>query len=132
MKKKLIALLSICSLFFVSFNSVSCSKDDDDDKKEMKDAAAQGKEDGEAFAQLYNEAKEAGFTSETGISNIAKMFTSAKKYRNSEDRVYKSSYIAAASGATGLAEDKVESLLGSESISAITNLIKVLAGGSNN
>lgn len=127
--KKFFTLVSVLSLLFVSFNTTSCKDDDDDDngnKQEMKDAASQGDADGKEFASLYNEAKSAGFTSATGISNIAKMFTCGAKYRNSDNKAYKAAYLAAATGATGLAESTVTGLLGADSIDAITNLISTL------
>lgn len=127
MKKKLFMLLSLATLAMVGFNTTACSDDDDDDnKQEIKDAAEQGKADGEAFAATYNSIKEKGVLS--SATNIKNLYSSIKKYKASEDKAYKGAFISAATGATGLAEEEVDKIMGNDSVNAVTDFLKELFG----
>ncbi|MCQ2191228.1 MAG: hypothetical protein MJZ23_00005 [Paludibacteraceae bacterium] len=137
MKKKFITLLSAVMLLSVGFNTTACGDDDDDDTPVVNDSTnggndnakeasvKQGTADGKAFAELYTETKAKGFTLDN-TTNIISLINSAKSYRNSEDKAYKAAYLAAASGATGLAEGQIEKLLGSESVEALLQIVNAV------
>lgn len=127
MKTKIIALFAILALAFVGLNTTSCSKDDNDSSS-TSDSASLGKTDGTAFANAYATYKAKGYTSVDGISAITTMLKYGTKYRNSNDKAYKAGFIAAATGATGLAESQLTNLLGSESEAALLTLLKTLTG----
>ena len=138
MKTKIIALFAVLALAFVGLNTTSCSKDDNDSSS-TSDSASLGKTDGTAFANAYATYKAKGYTSVyenyaiptitvDGISAIDTMLKYGTKYRNSNDKAYKAGFIAAATGATGLAESQLTNLLGSESEAALLTLLKTLTG----
>ena len=127
MKTKIIALFAILALAFVGLNTTSCSKDDNDSSS-TSDSASLGKTDGTAFANAYATYKATLYTSVDGISAITTMLKYGTKYRNSNDKAYKAGFIAAATGATGLAESQLTNLLGSESEAALLTLLKTLTG----
>lgn len=127
MKTKIIALFAILALAFVGLNTTSCSKDDNDSSS-TSDSASLGKTDGTAFANAYATYKAKGYASVDGISAITTMLKYGTKYRNSNDKAYKAGFIAAATGATGLAESQLTNLLGSESEAALLTLLKTLTG----
>ena len=127
MKTKIIALFAVLALAFVGLNTTSCSKDDNDSSS-TSDSASLGKTDGTAFANAYATYKAKGYTSVDGISAITTMLKYGTKYRNSNDKAYKAGFIAAATGATGLAESQLTNLLGSESEAALLTLLKTLTG----
>ena len=126
MKTKIIALFAILALAFVGLNTTSCSKDDDDSSSSTSDSASLGKTDGTAFANAYATYKAKGYASVDGISAITTMLKYCTNYRNSNNKAYKAGFIAAATGATGLAESQLTNLLGSESESALLTLLKTL------
>ena len=128
MKTKIIALFAILALAFVGLNTTSCSKDDDDSSSSTSDSASLGKTDGTAFANAYATYKAKGYTSVDGISAITTMLKYGTKYRNSNDKAYKAGFIAAATGATGLAESQLTNLLESESESDIIAFMKTMPG----
>ena len=128
MKTKIIALFAILALAFVGLNTTSCSKDDDNSSSSTSDSASLGKTDGTAFANAYATYKAKGYASVDGISAITTMLKYGTKYRNSNDKAYKAGFIAAATGATGLAESQLTNLLGSESEAALLTLLKTLTG----
>ena len=128
MKTKIIALFAVLALAFVGLNTTSCSKDDNDSSSSTSDSASLGKTDGTAFANAYATYKAKGYTSVDGISAITTMLKYGTKYRNSNDKAYKAGFIAAATGATGLAESQLTNLLGSESEAALLTLLKTLTG----
>ena len=128
MKTKIIALFAILALAFVGLNTTSCSKDDDNSSSSTSDSASLGKTDGTAFANAYATYKAKGYTSVDGISAITTMLKYGTKYRNSNDKAYKAGFIAAATGATGLAESQLTNLLGSESEAALLTLLKTSTG----
>ena len=125
MKTKIIALFAILALAFVGLNTTSCSKDDNDSSS-TSDSASLGKTDGTAFANAYATYKAKGYASVDGISAITTMLKYGTKYRNSNDKAYKAGFIAAATGATGLAESQLTNLLGSESEAALLTLLKTM------
>lgn len=127
MKTKIIALFAVLALAFVGLNTTSCSKDDNDSSS-TSDSASLGKTDGTAFANAYATYKAKGYASVDGISAITTMLKYGTKYRNSNDKAYKAGFIAAATGATGLAESQLTNLLGSESEAALLTLLKSLTG----
>lgn len=127
MKTKIIALFAVLALAFVGLNTTSCSKDDNDSSS-TSDSASLGKTDGTAFANAYATYKAKGYASVDGISAITTMLKYGTKYRNSNDKAYKAGFIAAATGATGLAESQLTNLLGSESEAALLTLLKTLTG----
>ena len=127
MKTKIIALFAVLALAFVGLNTTSCSKDDNDSSS-TSDSASLGKTDGTAFANAYATYKAKGYASVDGISAITTMLKYGTKYRNSNDKAYKAGFIAAATGATGLAESQLTNLLGSESEAALLPLLKTLTG----
>ena len=128
MKTKIIALFAVLALAFVGLNTTSCSKDDNDSSSSTSDSASLGKTDGTAFANAYATYKAKGYASVDGISAITTMLKYGTKYRNSNDKAYKAGFIAAATGATGLAESQLTNLLGSESEAALLTLLKSLTG----
>ena len=128
MKTKIIALFAVLALAFVGLNTTSCSKDDNDSSSSTSDSASLGKTDGTAFANAYATYKAKGYASVDGISAITTMLKYGTKYRNSNDKAYKAGFIAAATGATGLAESQLTNLLGSESEAALLTLLKTLTG----
>ena len=127
MKTKIIALFAVLALAFVGLNTTSCSKDDNDSSS-TSDSASLGKTDGTAFANAYATYKAKGYASVDGISAITTMLKYGTKYRNSNDKAYKAGFIAAATGATGLAESQLTNLLGSQSEAALITLLKSLTG----
>ena len=127
MKTKIIALFAVLALAFIGLNTTSCSKDDNDSSS-TSDSASLGKTDGTAFANAYATYKATCYTSVDGISAITTMLKYGTKYRNSNDKAYKAGFIAAATGATGLAESQLTNLLGSESEAALLTLLKTLTG----
>jgi hypothetical protein len=128
MKTKIIALFAVLALAFVGLNTTSCSKDDNDSSSSTSDSASLGKTDGTAFANAYATYKAKGYASVDGISAITTMLKYGTKYRNSNNKAYKAGFIAAATGATGLAESQLTNLLGSESEAALITLLKSLTG----
>lgn len=128
MKTKIIALFAVLALAFVGLNTTSCSKDDNDSSSSTSDSASLGKTDGTAFANAYATYKAKGYASVDGISAITTMLKYGTKYRNSNDKAYKAGFIAAATGATGLAESQLTNLLGSQSEAALITLLKSLTG----
>lgn len=130
MKKKFITLLSAVMLLSVGFNTTSCNKDDDE-KQEIKDAAAQGKEDGIAFANAYQNIK-ASYQGGGVLDAISKtsdattIVNNAKKYKSSEDKVYKAEFIAGASGVAGWAEGQAEKILEGIDVNGTTAAIQTL------
>ena len=122
MKTKIIALFAILALAFVGLNTTSCSKDDDNSSSSTSDSASLGKTDGTAFANAYATYKAKG----NGCASVDTMLKYGKKYRNSNNKAYKAGFIAAATGATGLAESQLTNLLGSESEAALLTLLKTM------
>ena len=128
MKTKIIALFAILALAFVGLNTTSCSKDDDDSSSSTSDSASLGKTDGTAFANAYATYKATNATFLSKTEAITTMLKYGTKYRNSNDKAYKAGFIAAATGATGLAESQLTNLLGSESEAALLTLLKSSTG----
>ena len=128
MKTKIIALFAILALAFVGLNTTSCSKDDDDSSSSTSDSASLGKTDGTAFANAYATYKATNATLLSKTEAITTMLKYGTKYRNSNDKAYKAGFIAAATGATGLAESQLTNLLGSESEAALLTLLKSSTG----
>ena len=127
MKTKIIALFAVLALAFVGLNTTSCSKDDNDSSS-TSDSASLGKTDGTAFANAYTAYKATNATILSKTEAITTMLKYGTKYRNSNDKAYKAGFIAAATGATGLAESQLTNLLGSESEAALLTLLKSLTG----
>ena len=130
MKTKIIALFAILALAFVGLNTTSCSKDDNDndstsdsascskavnDSSSAADSFSLGETDGAEFANAYvtyeayapYEAYDSIFVNKL----YAITMEYSTKYRNSNDKAYKAGFIAAATGATGLAESQLIALL---------------------
>ena len=148
MKTKIIALFAILALAFVGLNTTSCSKDDDNSSSSTSDSAScskavndsssaadsfsLGETDGAEFANAYvtyeayapYEAYDSIFVNKL----YAITMEYSTKYRNSNDKAYKAGFIAAATGATGLAESQLTNLLGSQSEDALITLLKSLTG----
>lgn len=134
MKKKFLVFLSAITLLSVAFNSTACSKDsDNDDNSELTDSKAKGKADGAKFSEAYNMTKANGFNL-TGLAksvtdgSLGNLMSASSKYRESDDKTYKGAFIAEATGATGLAEEKVNEILGANTIDALKTILGALGG----
>lgn len=136
--KKIVIMLSFLASVSACFNLTSCNKDDDDNNStEYKDSSDSGKADGQAFADAYTKVKNSYSDSDSKtefLSNLllegdgARMISLMKKYKNSEDKVYKTSFVSASSGVTGWTESTLEKFDVDNKVNLVKQLIELFTG----